>query len=137
MGGKGFRNGINNIKLDRRTWCAENGTNFDGKMADFSSQHVNPGKNKTTVTIDEKTAIQAAGRSNGCVANRSGTIVRGQYSTYRRNGTANLFAALGIKNGIAHTKFYERKRRVEFLDFFEFRVLLRPRRQSHTQTAEA
>ena len=38
-------------------------------------------------------------------------------STYRRNGTVNLFAALEISTGLIHGEITHRKRRWDFLEY--------------------
>ncbi|MDR1314286.1 MAG: transposase [Deltaproteobacteria bacterium] len=43
-------------------------------------------------------------------------------STYTRHGHLDMFVALEIQSGIAHTKTYPRKRRIEFLDFMNYLV---------------
>lgn len=47
----------------------------------------------------------------------SGAIVRAMKSTYKRNGTLNLFAALEVASGQVHAKTSERKKREDFQQF--------------------
>ena len=49
----------------------------------------------------------------------SGKVVRGLKSTYKRNGTLNLFAALEVGTGQVKTKFTESKKREDFRAFLE------------------
>ena len=48
-----------------------------------------------------------------------GKTVRGYQSTYKRNGTLNLFAALNVATGSIQTQTTQQKRRVEFLEFMD------------------
>ena len=49
--------------------------------------------------VDEKPSIQALTRPSVYVETDSGSVVRAMKSTYKRNGTLNLFAALEIASG--------------------------------------
>jgi transposase len=110
----------NNIKLDRwRTWCVSTDPRFEEKAADIVGLYTNPPPNSVVVCVDEKTSMQALERPNGFVGDGRGRTVRGQKHTYKRHGILNLFAGLDIKNGTAFTKMYDRKRRVEFVDFMD------------------
>ncbi len=49
----------------------------------------------------------------------SGKIVRGFKSTYKRNGTLNLFAALNVMTGMVNAKTTRTKKRPDFLKFMD------------------
>ena len=49
----------------------------------------------------------------------NGTIVRGLQSTYRRNGTLNLFAALNVATGAIISKTTSSKKRPDFQEFMD------------------
>jgi len=106
------------ISLQRhRSWCVSTDPEFASKAADIIGLYLNPPQNAVVFSIDEKPGIQALERSTGYVYTSNGKIVRGFKSTYKRNGTLNLFAALEISTGAIHTKTTNQKRRVEFLEF--------------------
>jgi len=71
------------------------------------------------ISIDEKPSIQAKSCPQGYVYERNSTIVRAMKSTYRRNGTLNLFAALDIATGKVIGETTQRKTRVDFLKFMD------------------
>jgi hypothetical protein len=76
-------------------------------------------ENCTVMALDEKTGIQALERAAGFVRTRNGGFVRAMNSACRRHGVVNLFAGLDIRNGFVYTQKYERKRRIEFLQFMD------------------
>ncbi|MFO7866614.1 MAG: IS630 family transposase [Candidatus Aminicenantes bacterium] len=110
----------NNINLARkRTWCVSTDSEFVQKAADIVGLYLNPPENALVISIDEKPSIQAKSCPQGYVVERNSTIVRAMKSTYRRNGTLNLFAALDIATGKVIGETTERKRRVDFLKFMD------------------
>ncbi|MDR1039741.1 MAG: IS630 family transposase [Deltaproteobacteria bacterium] len=102
-----------------RTWCVSKDPRFYEKAAEVIWWYMNAPENCTVIALDEKTSIQALQRATGFVRTRNGGFVRAMNSTYKRNGVVNLFAGLDIKKGIVYTQKYERKRRIEFLQFME------------------
>ena len=78
---------------------------------------MDPPDNGLIISVDEKPGIQAIERSTGYVRTDSGKIVRGFKSTYKRNGTVNLFAALNVMTGIVNSKTTKTKKRPDFLKF--------------------
>ena len=103
----------------QRSWCVSTDPEFTNKAANIVGLYLNPPEKAFVVSIDEKPSIQALERSTGYVQTDNGKIVRGFKSTYKRNGTLNLFAALEISTGIIHGKTTKKKRRVEFLEFMD------------------
>jgi transposase len=103
----------------RRSWCVSTDPQFAAKAADIVGLYLNPPECAIVLSVDEKPSIQALERRQGYVQTRSGKIVRGYKSTYKRHGTLNLFAALAVATGIMHTKITEQKRRIEFIDFMD------------------
>lgn len=103
----------------QRSWCVSTDPEFATKAADIVGLYLNPPENALVVSVDEKPSIQALERATGYVETDSGTIVRGYKSTYKRNGTLNLFAALEIATGAIHTQTTKYKRRIEFLEFMD------------------
>ena len=61
-----------------------------------------PPATEITLTAEERQALEA---------------LTGQSHDYRRNGTTTLLAALSVGTGEVTGKHYQRRRRVEFLDF--------------------
>jgi hypothetical protein len=111
----------NHIKFCRapHTWCVSMDPMVAKKSTDEEILYMNPIKNTAVVTVNEKPSIQAAERRNGYV--RTGTVIRGKKSTFERYGTmTSLFAAVAIKKGKAWNKTYERKRRIEFMNFMDY-----------------
>ena len=115
------------IHLQRqRTWCVSTDPHFAEKAADVIGLYLNPPENAIVISVDEKTSIQALERPSGYVMTQSGEIVRGIKSTYTRHGVVNLFSALEVATGAVHSEIFERKRRVEFLEFMDQVVLELP-----------
>lgn len=106
------------IYLQRlRTWCVSTDPEFAPKAAEIVGLYLDPPLNALVVCLDEKPSIQALQRPSGYVETDSGVVVRAMKSTYKRNGTLNLFAALEIATGRIHGKTTESKKREEFRDF--------------------
>jgi len=103
----------------QRSWCVSTDLEFTSKAADIVGLYLNPPEKALVISVDEKPSIQALERSRGYVCTSSGKIVRGLKSTYKRNGTLNLFAALNVATGAIHTKTTKFKRRIEFLEFMD------------------
>jgi transposase len=80
---------------------------------------MDPPDNAIVMSVDEKPGIQAIERSTGYVRTDSGKIVRGFKSTYKRNGTLNLFAALNVMTGMVNAKTTRTKKRPDFLKFMD------------------
>lgn len=108
------------IQLQRiRSWCVSTDKEFSAKSADIIGLYLNPPQNALVLCVDEKPSIQALGRKTGYVETSNKKIVRGMQSTYKRNGTINLFAALKVASGEVQTKTTKAKKRVDFLSFMD------------------
>ena len=108
------------IQLNRvRTWCVSTDPEFAEKAADIVGLYMSPSENAVVICVDEKPSIQALSRRTGYVKTRDGKKMRAINSTYRRNGTRNLFAALEVATGIIHGKSTATKKRVDFLEFMD------------------
>lgn len=103
----------------QRSWCVSADKEFAAKAADIVGLYLNPPEKALVVSVDEKPGIQALERATGYVETDSGKIVRGFKSTYKRNGTLNLFAALQVATGEIRTSKTALKRREEFLQFMD------------------
>ena len=108
------------ISLSRqRSWCISNDKEFVAKAADIIGLYLAPPLNALVLCVDEKPSIQALERKTGFIETDDGKIVRAYQSTYKRNGTLNLFAALNIAAGKVITKTTDRKTREEFQKFMD------------------
>ena len=111
--------GKESICSDSGTWCVSTDPEFATKAAEIVGLYLNPPLNALTLSVDEKPSIQAIQRPSGYVETDSGAIVRAMKSTYKRNGTLNLFAALEIASGQIHAQTTEHKKREDFRRFLE------------------
>ena len=110
----------NGICLSRqRSWCISTDPEFAAKSADIVGLYLAPPQNAIVISIDEKPSMQALSRKTGYVYAGNGKIVRAYKSTYKRNGTLNLFGALETATGIVKGKITERKKRSDFLQFMD------------------
>ena len=108
------------IHLSRtRSWCISNDKNFTEKAADIVGLYINPPANAIIFSVDEKPSIQALKRKQGYAKTSNGKIVRGEQSTYKRNGVTNLIAVLEIATGRVITKMTTEKKRKDFLAFMD------------------
>lgn len=110
----------NGICLSRqRSWCVSTDPEFAAKAADIVGLYLEPPTNAIVISIDEKPSMQALSRTTGYVYADNGKVVRAYKSTYRRNGTLNLFGALEVATGVVKGKITERKKRSDFLQFMD------------------
>lgn len=108
------------IQLARqRTWCVSTDPEFTAKAAEIVGLYLNPPENAIVISVDEKPSMQALSRTTGYVKTRNGKTMRAIKSTYRRNGTQNLFAALEVATGVIHGKTTKYKKRVDFIAFMD------------------
>ena len=103
----------------KRSWCVSTDSNFAAKAADIIGLYLQPPERALVISVDEKPSIQALSRTTGYVRTSSGKIVRGLKSTYRRNGTLNLYAALNVATGEVRKKTTKTKTRVDFQAFMD------------------
>src|SRR5271169_4204311 len=108
------------IYLQRlRTWCVSTDPEFAPKAAEVLGLYLNPPLNALVLSVDEKPSIQVIQRPSGYVETDSGAVVRAMKSTYKRNGTLNLFAALQIASGQVFVQTTEKKKREDFRRFMD------------------
>lgn len=108
------------IYLQRlRTWCVSTDPEFAPKAAEVIGLYLNPPLNALVLSVDEKPGIQALQRPSGYVETDSGAVVRAMKSTYKRNGTLNLFAALEIASGQVYARTTDQKKREDFRRFLD------------------
>jgi transposase len=108
------------VQLQRkRSWRVSTDSNFAAKAAHIIGLYLQPPERALVISVDEKPSIQALSRTTGYLQTSSGKIVRGLKSTYRRNGTLNLFAALNVATGEVIKKTTKSKTRVDFQAFMD------------------
>lgn len=103
----------------QRSWCISTDKEFVPKTADIIGLYLNPPVNAIVICVDEKPSIQALERKTGYIQTRDGKTQRAYKSTYKRNGTLNLFAALDIANGSIKTKSTQHKKREDFIEYMD------------------
>src|SRR5215472_14075271 len=101
----------------RRRWCISTDPAFAQKAAEIVALYLQPPDNAVVLAVDEKPHIQALERAQGWLKLPNGNAVTGFSHAYKRHGTTTLFAALDVATGLVTTGHYQRRRRVEFLDF--------------------
>lgn len=120
------------ISLQRRkSWCISTDTEFSTKAADIVGLYLDPPDNALVICVDEKPSIQALERGQGWLRLPDGKALTGFSHNYKRHGTTTLFAALDIVTGLVKTGHYNRRRRIEFLDFMNKVVADYPCKELH------
>lgn len=115
----------------RRSWCISTDPQFAVKAADVVGLYLNPPENALVISVDEKPHIQALERAQGYLKLPNGKAVTGFNHEYKRHGTTTLFAALDIATGQVRIGHYQRRRRIEFLDFMNGIVKSNPGKEIH------
>jgi len=122
----------NQISLSRRhSWCVSTDPDFVAKAAAIVGLYLDPPENAIVLCVDEKPAIQALERAQGWLKLPDGKALTGFSHEYKRHGTTNLFAALETATGMVHAGQYQRRRRIEFLDFMNVLISVYPNQQIH------
>jgi transposase len=120
------------IQLQRkRSWCISTDPQFAEKAADVVGLYLDPPENALVLCVDEKPHIQALERAQGYLKLPNGRALTGFSHEYKRHGTTTLFAALETASGQVIAGHYQRRRRVEFLDFMNRVVSAHPAREIH------
>jgi transposase len=101
----------------RKSWCVSNDPDFVPKAAAIAGLYLSPPDSAVVISVDEKPSIQALERAQGYLKLPSGRAMTGQSHDYKRHGTTTLFAALNVRSGEITGRHYQRRRRVDFLDF--------------------
>src|SRR5699024_9998371 len=89
------------------------------KMIDIVGLYLDPPENALVLSIDEKTQIQALDRTQPELPLRVGTPRR-LTTTYKRNGTVNLVAALAVHTGEVTARQVDRNNSDNFLKFLKY-----------------
>ncbi|HEV2472935.1 MAG TPA: hypothetical protein VGS41_09740 [Chthonomonadales bacterium] len=90
-----------------------------------------PPDNAVVISVDEEPHIQTLERSQCYLKLPNGSAITGFSHEYKRQGTATLFAAIDIATGMVRAGHYNRRRRVQFLDFMNKIVRDYPGEQIH------
>lgn len=101
----------------QRSWCVSTDPEFAAKAAEIVGLYLNTPVNALVISVDEKPGIQALTRPSGYVLTSNAKVVRGLKSTYKRNGTLTLFAALKVAAGEVIAATSETKKRADFQAF--------------------
>jgi transposase len=115
----------------RRSWCISTDPQFAEKAADIVGLYLDPPENALVLSVDEKPHIQALERAQGYLKLPNGRALTGFSHEYKRHGTTTLFTALETTTGQVVAGHYQRRRRVEFLDFMNRVVSAHPGREIH------
>jgi transposase len=121
-------------KLDlaaRKSWCESADPEFVAKAAEIVGLYMAPPENAVVLSVDEKPSIQALERAQGYLKLPTGRAMIGQSHDYKRHGTTTLFAALEVATGKVVGRHYQRRRRIEFLDFMNSVVSKYPDKEIH------
>ena len=120
------------IQLERRrSWCISTDPQFAEKAADVVGLYLDPPENALVLCMDEKPHIQALERAQGYLKMPDGRAMMGFSHEYKRHGTSTLFATMETATGQVIAGHYQRRRRVEFLDFMNQVVSAHPDREIH------
>lgn len=101
-----------------KTFKISNDPNFAEKVVDIVGLYMNPPSNAAVLSVDEKTQIQALDRTQPGLP-LSLSKIGSRTHDYKRNGTANLYAAFNILTGEVIGKMTNRHRSREFLAFMK------------------
>ena len=117
----------------KRTWCISTDPEFVAKAADIVALYLARDEKALVVCVDEKPNIQALKFRTGYAVSSDRKLVRGLESTYKRNGTVNLFAALEVATGKIHGKPTDssQKNKKGFLSFMEGLLLDLPNAEEY------
>ncbi len=113
----------------RRSWCISTDPQFAQKAADIVGLYLDPPENALVLCVDEKPHIQALERAQGYLKLPNGRALTGFSHEYKRHGTTTLFTALETATGQVIAGHYQRRRRIEFLDFMNRVVTAHPDRE--------
>ena len=100
-------------------WCGKStDPEFESKMINIIGLYMDPPENVIVLCIDEKTQIQALDRTQPELPLRAGNAKR-QTTTYKRNGTVSLIAALAVHTGEVTAKTVQSNNSENFLKFLK------------------
>ncbi len=109
----------NGLKPHRvKTFKVSRDPRFELKVGDVVGLYVNPPDHAVVISVDEKTQIQALGRTQTPLPMKPGHPETRTHD-YRRSGTTCLMAALDVATGKVTGQMVERHRSEEFLAFLD------------------
>lgn len=112
-------------------WCGKStDPAFEEKMLDIVGLYINPPENAIVFSVDEKTQIQALDRTQPELPLRNGNPRR-LTSTYKRNGTVSLIAALAVHKGNIIAETIESNNSLNFLKFLKMLYRTNPQKHLH------
>jgi len=91
---------------------------FVEKVRDIVGLYLSPPDHALVLSVDEKSQVQALGRSRPLLPMRPGIAAR-QTHDYIRHGTTSLFAALDVATGKVIGQCHRRHRHQELLKFLQ------------------
>lgn len=101
-------------------WCGKSpDPEFEAKMLNIVGLYLNPPEKAVVISVDEKTQIQALDRTQPELPMKTGKVRR-LTNTYKRNGTANLIAALAVHSGEVTARTVEKNNSENFLKFLKY-----------------
>jgi len=101
-----------------RTFKVSRDPDFENKLTDVVGLYVNPPDHAVVLSVDEKTQIQALGRTQTPLPMKAGQPATRSHD-YKRNGTTCLLAALDIATGTVIGQTTTRHRSKEFIAFLD------------------
>jgi len=100
-------------------WCGKSkDPEFEEMMTNRVGLYLSPPENALVNCVDEKTQIQALDRTQPELPLKSGNPRR-QTTTYKRNGTVSLIAALAVHTGEVKAKTIKSNNAENFLKFLK------------------
>jgi transposase len=105
----------------KRSWCISTDPEFVPKAADVVGLYLTHDEKALVFCVDEKPNIQALKFRTGYAVSSDRKLIHGLESTYKRNGTVNLFAALEVATGKIHGKTTDSSQKTKkgFLSFMD------------------
>lgn len=105
----------------KRSWCISTDPEFVPKAADVVGLYLSRDEKALVLCIDEKPNIQALEFRRGYAVSSDKKLIQGLESTYKRNGTVNLFAALEVATGRIYGKTTDSSQKTKkgFLTFMD------------------
>ncbi len=112
-------------------WCGKStDPEFEAKMLNVIGLYMNPSEKAIVLSVDEKTQIQALDRSQPELPMRTGSPKR-LTTTYKRNGTVALIAALAVHQGEVTAETITKNNHENFLKFLKKLYRKYPKKHLH------
>ena len=112
-------------------WCGKStDVEFESKMINIVGLYMDPPENALVLCVDEKTQIQALDRTQPVLPLKEKAPKR-LTTTYKRNGTVALLAALSVHHGEITAKTVDKNNAGNFLIFLKELYRKYPRKHLH------